>query len=118
MSDLNVFGFDVDDSVNINGTSLQGTVQTTYDNLVDVLGEPTYTDANPYEKVACEWTINAKVEDPDTIFNHDFEEDDFYYKPLSVYCWKTGRIPTEKYDWHIGGNDYQAVEIAEKIILG
>lgn len=108
MSDLNVFGFEVDDSVNINGTSLMGTVRTTYYNLVEVLGEPTYTEANPYEKVACEWTIDAKVED----------EDDFYYKPLSVYCWKTGRIPTEQYDWHIGGNDYQAVEIAEKIING
>jgi hypothetical protein len=82
MSDLNVFGFEVDDSVNINGTSLMGTVRTTYDNLVEVLGEPTYTEANPYEKVACEWTI------------------------------------TEQYDWHIGGNDYQAVEIAEKIING
>jgi hypothetical protein len=27
-----------------------------------------------------------------------------------------GYIPTEEYDWHIGGNDFGAVEIAETIL--
>ena len=108
MTDLNILDFEVDDTINLNGTSLQGTVQTSYDKLVEVLGEPTYTDADPYEKVNCEWNVDAKIED----------QDDFFYKPFSVYCWKVGSIPTDKYDWHIGGDDYEAVEIAEKIING
>ena len=37
MTDLNILDFEVDDTINLNGTSLQGTVQTTYDKLVEVL---------------------------------------------------------------------------------
>ena len=29
--------------------------------------------------------------------------------------WKTGSIPTEEYEWHIGGHDYEAKEIADAI---
>ena len=81
----------------LNGTSLQGHVLTTYDTLCEVLGQPTYTDANPYEKVACEWTIKAKVRD------EFMDEDDWDTKVASIYCWKEGRIPTEEYLWHVGG---------------
>ena len=37
------------------GTSLQGYKTTTYNRLCQVLGPPTYTNADPYEKVNCEW---------------------------------------------------------------
>ena len=37
------------------GTSLQGYKRTTYDRLVEVLGKPTFTSADPYDKVNCEW---------------------------------------------------------------
>ena len=37
--------------VDFNGTHLQGFVKTTYDKIVKAFGEPTYTDASPYEKV-------------------------------------------------------------------
>ena len=58
--DLKVLGFENDDCVNVNGTCYQGVIKTTYDQLVDIFGEPTFTDADPYEKVNAEWTIESK----------------------------------------------------------
>ena len=36
---------DFETGVNMNMSSLQGYVKTTYDKLVEIFGEPTYTDA-------------------------------------------------------------------------
>jgi hypothetical protein len=71
-----------------NGTSLRGYIRTTYQNLVEVLGEPTL---GPYSnegdgKVSCEWGIEF---DDGTI--------------VTVYDWKTGDTPMLDYSWHIGG---------------
>ena len=43
------------DTVDINMTSLQGTIKTTYDELIKVFGHPTMTDGDPYEKVNAQW---------------------------------------------------------------
>ena len=109
--DIKVLGYVNDATANVNGTHLVGEITTTYDKLVEVFGDPTYTDADPYEKVNCEWTIDAKVISVDAD-----DEDDYFYKPFTVYCWKEGRIPTEEYSWHIGGNDYESFDIASTII--
>lgn len=110
--DLKVLGYVNDATVNINGTHLVGQIKTTYEKLVEKFGEPTFTDADPYEKVNCEWIIEAKVISDDP----DYDEDDYFYKPFTVYCWKEGRIPTEEHSWHIGGDDYEAYDIASTII--
>ena len=89
------------DTINTIGTSFQGTVKTTYDNLVEVFGEPTAMDASPYEKVNAEWSVEAKDED-----NTDF----------TIYNWKDGYVPTEEYDWHIGGFDFNAYCVATDIL--
>ncbi len=81
------------DSINVVGTHFQGVVKTTYDKLVNILGEPTSFDASPYEKVNASWSIEMKDEDK-TVF--------------TVYNWKDGYVPTEEYDWHIGGFDENA----------
>ena len=91
--------------VNMNMSSLQGKIKTTYDKLVGIFGEPTYTDADPYEKVNCEWTVATENEDGDTV-------------KFSIYNWKDGRIPTEEYEWHIGGYGFEAVSEAHEIING
>lgn len=91
--------------VNMNMSSLQGKIKTTYDKLVGIFGEPTYTDADPYEKVNCEWTVATENEDGDTV-------------KFSIYNWKDGRIPTEEYEWHIGGYGFDAVSEAYEIING
>lgn len=91
--------------VNMNMSSLQGYIKTTYDKLVELFGKPTYSDADPYEKVNCEWTVQTENEDGDIV-------------KFSIYNWKTGSVPTEEYDWHIGGYDYDAVNCAYEIING
>ena len=107
----NVLSFDADDSVNVNGTSLQGTIKATYLELSEVFRQPTYTDADPYEKVNAEWAVEAK-----TLSSWADDEEDAESSVFTIYNWKMGYIPTEEYDWHIGGNDFGAVEIAETIL--
>ena len=99
------------DTVNINMTSLQGKITTTYDKLVEVFGEPTKTDASPNEKVNAQWSMEFKVP-----FTDDTGIEDFHNVVATVYNWKDGYIPTEKYDWHIGGFDSEAVDCVEKVL--
>ena len=103
--------FENSDAVNINMTSLKGYLKTTYDKLVEVFGEPTMTDASPYEKVNAQWAIEFKVP-----FTDDTGIEDFETVTATVYNWKDGYIPTEKYDWHIGGVDSEAVDCVEKVL--
>ena len=111
-SQTDVLGFDVSEKHNVVGTSLQGTIQTTYDKLVEIFGKPTYTDADPYEKVACEWVMKVAMVDRPIFTNMKSD----ILHTITIYSWKLGRIPTEQYDWHIGGKTGQVVEIVESII--
>lgn len=103
---MNVIKYDIYESFNRNGSCRQGEITTTYDTLNNLFGTPSYTDADPYEKVSCEWVLNVKVGD----------EDDWSYEQVSIYAWKYGRIPTEECQWNIGGHNYKAQEIVESII--
>lgn len=117
---MNIVGFETD--VDMNMSSYKGVIKTTYDKLVEVFGKPTYTDADPYEKVNAEWTVEAaikKIGDEYALVK-DFAMDEDYidYVKFSIYNWKTGSIPTEEYEWHIGGYDNDAVEAAYGLING
>ena len=92
---------------NVNGSCRQGSVFTTYQILKDILGEPQYTDADPLEKVSCEWTLKAEVV-------NDYGDTEF--QVASIYAWKYGYIPTDECQWNIGGNSYIAQDIIEQII--
>jgi len=76
-----------------NGTYLQGHIETTYRELVDRFGEPTFENYDPREKVNAEWVleINGKI--------------------ATIYNWKTGRVPMGKYNWHVGGHDSSVVDL-------
>ena len=111
--DYKILGFENDEDANVNGTCYQGVIKTTYDQLVEIFGKPTYTEADPYEKVNAEWIIESKVYMKDPGLGDGL--DDYFYKPFTIYNWKTGYIPTEEYEWHIGGHDYEAKEIADAI---
>ena len=91
------------DTINTVGTSFQGVVKTTYDKIVNILGEPTSFDASPYEKVNAQWSVQMKSKDK---------------TKFTVYNWKDGYVPTEAYDWHIGGFDidayYTALDVLDK----
>ena len=59
-------------------------------------------DADPYAKVNAEWNVFPETEDGDVKF--------------TIYNWKDGYIPTEEYEWHIGGYGFDAVDTAYEII--
>lgn len=93
---------DVKMTLDPNGTSLQGYLNTSYKSLVAVFGEPN-CEGDGY-KVDAEWigSINGKTF---TIYN---------YKDGRNYMGKEGLATTKITDWHIGGNDKQtAVELVE-----
>ena len=96
------------DTIDTNGTSYQGVINTTYDEIVEKFGEPTYTDASPYEKVNAQWSIQFDVPTEDG--------EDYDYVTATIYNWKMGYIPTDKYEWHIGGFDFEAVDLVQKVL--
>lgn len=49
---MKVIEYDVYDGFGKSGSSRQSEVTTTYDELVELFGKPSYTDADPYEKVS------------------------------------------------------------------
>ena len=91
--------FENSDTVAFSGSSLKGYVKTTYDKLVETFGEPTFTDASPYEKLNAQWCLDIKVP-----FEDEYGKD-FNYVTATIYNWKVGYVPTEEYEWHIGGFD-------------
>jgi len=80
----------------VDMTSLQGYVKTTYDKLVEVFGEP-----NCYAggKTTCEW--NLKFADG-TI--------------ASIYDYKESETPKYEYDWHVGGFNQYAVKRVKELL--
>ena len=98
----------------VNGTSLQGTVNATYSTLENLFGKPTFSTGDPYEKTQMEWVIDGKV-----YFTDQWGDKDFEYIKATVYNWKTGgSTPIGEYDWHIGGNSYEAVDFIQEIVNG
>jgi len=75
----------------VNGTSLTGYLnnEPSYNQLVGVLGEPTYIGESGDGKVNIEWVVEYKGE----IF--------------TIYDWKLWgslkNIPNNSYKWHVGG---------------
>ena len=88
----------IDTEASVVGTSLQGYIKTTYDEIVEVFGEPRYTGGD--DKVTTEWDL-------------EFEVDDVYVV-ATIYDWKLGHTPYRTYDWHIGGYSTQAAHVVAK----
>ena len=103
--------FENSDVIDVNRSSLKGYVKTTYGQLVKTFGEPTHTDASPYEKVNAEWMLEFTIP-----FTDEWGEEDFNYVKATIYNWKDGYVPTEEYNWHIGGFDNEAVDCVEKVL--
>tara|TARA_B100002003_G_scaffold154488_1_gene143281 strand:- start:1323 stop:1718 length:396 start_codon:yes stop_codon:yes gene_type:complete len=113
------------DRVPTIGTSRIGTIETTYDTLVKAFGEPTDTGAStlgkgdpPYyadtmwggDKVTAEWVLAFAVGGGDP---EDGGMDDSDCVIATVYDYKTGCTPMEKYNWHVGGFDQNALRFVE-----
>jgi hypothetical protein len=88
-----------DDTIDTNGTFLQGKINLPYSKLEKVLGAPMrFQD----DKVRVEWDI---------VFNDGLV--------ATIYDWKEySRAPHEVTDWHIGGRDYDVVSRVYTILRG
>jgi len=77
---------------NTNGTSLRGYIQASYDQLVQVFGEPDIgPDDRNQDKVTCVWELQFG---DGTV--------------ATIYDWKEGETPMGTYRWHIGGRNTNA----------
>lgn len=85
------------DQISVNGTSHKGYVETTYDKLVKVLGQPKKGSADG--KTTCEWKIM-------------FDDG----KVATVYDWKTGYTPKDLYRWHVGGHTHEALDCISAVL--
>ena len=71
---------------NINGTSLVGYVETTFDRLVEVFGRPCIESTDELDKVNILWKL------------------EIHKKTITIYDYKEKVPPTVgNYRWHIGG---------------
>ena len=83
-----------------NGTSLQGHITATYDELTSAFGEPTYCAERDggFDKVWTEWTLT--FEDGTVACIYDWKES-------SPFTSRTNTV----YKWNIGGKDWRAEEL-------
>jgi hypothetical protein len=84
-----------------NGTSYKGTINTTYNKLVEAFGLPNSGPSGD-GKVKIEWVLKNKKK-----------------QIITIYDWKTNQspLPDEYYDWQIGSHQGGAVEqVLEAII--
>ena len=85
------------------GTSYRGMVYTTYDKLVEVFGKPNISAS---DKVYTNWGLQFEIGDP--VF------DDWDVIDATIYDWKEPHGSAShygEYEWHIGGHNYQSVEL-------
>ena len=92
--------------IDIIGTSLQKTTETTYNNIVRVFGEPHFDESADGDKIQVEWELHTP------------------YGVATIYDWKIGACylgnegiaPENNTDWHIGGNNRRSANWVTKQI--
>lgn len=92
----------------IHGTSLQGHISTTYDQLVAVFGQPeVFTEENSDGKIDVEWAIAFDNGTVATIYN---------WKNGKNYCGADGLNVADITRWNVGGNRYDAATLVEQAL--
>lgn len=91
-------------NVNAGGTSLQGYVAVSYDELLSKFGEPTVGDEY---KVDAEWEILFEDGKVATIYN---------WKDGKNYNGPDGLEVRHITDWHIGGHDNEVVSRVKGLV--
>jgi hypothetical protein len=90
----------------VNGTSLQGYMDISYDEIYNILGEPNIE--NDGYKVDAEWGIRFQdTGEVATIYN---------YKTGTNYLGAEGLDPQDIRDWHIGGHSKKIVARVCKLL--
>jgi len=90
--------------IDINGTSLVGEIKANYGDLKAIFGAP--TDGDGY-KVDAEWEVEFENGTVATIYN---------WKNGKNYNGASGTAKTKITDWHIGGNDQEAVSLVKQAL--
>lgn len=96
--------FDVANDYNdiyIDGTSFQGLISCSMQQIKLVFGEPTYI-GDIDGKVRCEWLIE--------FYNEQEDE----YTTATIYDWKDDSPLAWVNEWHVGGYHYGAMECIEQ----
>ena len=104
---MSIVTWKLDDLIG-SGTSLRGKITASYDELVEVFGEP---NIEASDKVFNEWGIEFRVPVDDDGMG---DVDDYDTVQATIYDWKeldAYDSHVGKYEWHIGGRNYQAVEL-------
>ena len=89
-----------DEPININGTSRQGYIDCTYNQLTRLFGEPDPGQLNNGYKVDWEWMLTFADGTIATIYN---------WKNGPNYCGEDGLTETQIHKWHVGGFTPQAL---------
>lgn len=87
------------------GTSLQGKIFASYQELVDMFGAPHFEGIG--DKTTTEWTIDYQVSD---------DNGESLYGTFTLYDWHFARNLNDNYEvtqWNVGGNSYQDAEAAD-----
>ena len=87
---MKIISVENSEAVRVNGTSLRGRIKTTYGDLVEKFGNPTFKGG---DKITAEWNLDFYVDD-------DGEED---YVTATIYDWNMDSTPFSEHEWHIGG---------------
>ena len=97
---------------NISGTHLQGNVGATYQELVEVFGEPIRHESDGTthmsNKVDAEWRISFEDGTVATIYN---------YKNGLNYLGAEGKRVSEISMWNVGGYDERAVTLVNDEVI-
>ncbi len=103
MFDRQVVGMEPASTV---GTSIQGTIQSSYGDLIKMFGQP--EQSNGEDKVQAMWNIGLQVRD-----RSSYDEDDFDIIPISVYDWNEENSVEHVTTWNVGAKtrmDFQLFE--------
>ena len=94
-------------SISTTGTSLVGHLSASYDELVNLFGEPTYFDKSADNKVTTEWTLEFET-----------TNNSKPYVIGTIYDWKTYDYNVCRdgvYNWHVGGLSTDAIDSIDTV---
>jgi hypothetical protein len=94
-----------DSEIDVNGTSYQGVISETFENLLKVFGTP--MGASGDNKVDVEWNI---------MFNDGVVATIYNWKNGPVSMGENGTNPVDIQEWHIGGKTISAIYDVEEIL--
>jgi len=108
---MNKVTFEVDNDIDIKGTSKRGTITATFSEIVRVFGEPKRGNGSG---IYNEWRIQFRV--PDSLE----DDDDFDYEIATIYDWAAQgdpmKYPTKEFKFMIGGMNMEAPYLVHQLL--